>query len=239
MAPLHSTSHEVFTLQVQYALLTSEVRYPQLLNFLLFTSQCPLGSGTHPIALEEDYIPVKKFSPSFYHFLYSKFHHSGKRIFHHTFQIQTAKWNCCVMLCACPCSVSSLSRSISSWMWSFCFSHSLPLPFLLPSISSQPSQILTVCCTSFFFSMREYRPSFWQQEGSEKSKQRCSSLLPCILLARSSWRQYACTVWVCVCVCVAALQWLRVPQSRDKPQHTAACPAQVSLRADFFQLCRN
>lgn len=88
------------------------------------------------------------------------------------------------MLCACPWSISSLGLSISSWMWSFCFSQSLPLPFLLPSISSQPSQILTV----------------WQQESSEKSKQCCSSLLPCILLICSSWRQYACTVCVCVCV---------------------------------------
>lgn len=98
--------------------------------------------------------------------------------------------------------------------------------------SAQPSQILTVCCTSLFFPGWKCRPLLWQQKGNKESKQRLFSLLSCILLAHSSRRQYAC---MCVCVCAAALLWLREPESRDKQQHTAARAAQT----DLFKLCRN
>ena len=57
--------------------------------------------------------------------------------------------------------------------------------FSFPPFPPNP-QRFSVCCTSLFFSMCEYRPSLWQQEGSKKSKQRCSSLLPSILPAHSS-----------------------------------------------------
>lgn len=110
--------------------------------------------------------------------------------------------SCCFLVCP----INFLMYVVFLFLSFFAFT------FLL---SSQPSKILTVCCTSLFFPGWKCRPLLWQQKGSEESKQRLFSLLSCILLAHSSWRQYAC-------MCV----W--EPESRDKQQHTAAHAAQTS-----------
>lgn len=100
-----------------------------------------------------------------------------------------------------PRSVFSLALSISSCMWCFCFSHSSAFTFLLPS---QPSEILTVCCTSLFFPGE----NVGHCSDSRKAATSRSSAAPLFfhrtLLAYSSWRH------VCVCCCLVLTQSARV-----------------------------
>lgn len=148
------------------------------IDFLLLTRQCPLGKSTHPVTPAVHVpVPVKTFTiflnisflmPSIITlgntFFIETYPQSKIKTVVRLFLLQTdlvqknqvtGAWmlthsqhnnNNYTLLHFLTCRINFFLCAISLFVSFFAFT------FLLPSISSQPSQILTVCCTSFFFS---------------------------------------------------------------------------------------